>query len=151
MKWRSQSVIKVKALGLHWRNDALLAAEIYDDAGRVKGVRPLGGEVNFGETWQFAVVREFQEELGLIVKIVGDPIIMENIFTHEREVGHEVVFINEVQFPSGAFVNEDVVFFNEDNGAECVARWFPLNELDTGGTELYPAGLKSILLSDRGA
>jgi hypothetical protein len=42
--WRLHSHIRVVAIGLHWRNDRLLAAEVRDDAGRIKGVRPLGGE-----------------------------------------------------------------------------------------------------------
>lgn len=48
--WRPPSRIRVKALGLHWLNGRLLAAEVYDDAGRIKGVRSLGGGVEFGET-----------------------------------------------------------------------------------------------------
>jgi 8-oxo-dGTP pyrophosphatase MutT (NUDIX family) len=63
--WRLHSHIRVVAIGLHWRNDRLLAAEVRDDAGRIKGVRPLGGEIDFDESWQAALVRKFHEELGL--------------------------------------------------------------------------------------
>ena len=52
---------------MHWRDGRLLAVEVLDDAGRVKGVRPLGGTVEFGEKAELAVVREFQEELGITV------------------------------------------------------------------------------------
>ena len=41
--------VKVKALGLHWRNGALLACEIRELDGTLKGVRPLGGIVKLGE------------------------------------------------------------------------------------------------------
>lgn len=61
----------MKALGLHWRGDRLLAAEVLDDAGRIKGVHPLGGTVEFGETAEAAVIREFREELGIKVKTHG--------------------------------------------------------------------------------
>ena len=57
--WRPHSNIRGVAIGLHWRNDRLLAAEVRDDAGRIKGVRPLGGEIEFGESWQAALTREF--------------------------------------------------------------------------------------------
>lgn len=146
--WRPPSHIRVKALGLHWRDGRLLAAEVLDDAGRVKGVRPLGGSVEFGETSSDAVRREFREELGIDVAIVGEPIYLENIYEHEGAPGHEVLILFEVLFPSGAFAEQDCVRFHEDNGAAGVARWFALDQLDVaGGPDLYPAGLKDLLLT----
>ncbi len=148
--WRPRSSIRVVAIGLHWRDGHLLAGEVRDDAGRLKGVRPLGGGVNFGERWQDALVREFQEELGVVATIRGDPLVMENIFSHEGALGHEVVFVGRVVFPDGAFAGQDSVAFHEDNGVPCVARWFDPGELDLdGGPQLYPAGLRSLLWSLR--
>src|SRR4051794_697255 len=68
--WRLHSHIRVVAISLHWRNDRLLAAEVRDDAGRIKGMRPLGGETEFGESWQAALVRNFHEELGIGISMV---------------------------------------------------------------------------------
>ena len=68
--WRPHPRIRVVAIGLHWRDGRLLAAEVRDDAGRLKGVRPLGGEIEFGESWQAALVRKFHEELGIGISIV---------------------------------------------------------------------------------
>jgi len=145
--WRPHSHIRVLALGLHWRGGRLLAAEVRDDAGRIKGVRPLGGEIEFGESWQTALVREFSEELGIDVAITSEPRMMENIFVHEGSTGHEVMFIAEVAFPDGAFAGQDRIDFREDNGEEIVARWFDLADLDVaGGPHLYPTGLKGLLL-----
>ncbi|WP_265515810.1 NUDIX hydrolase [Nitratireductor luteus] len=147
-KWRPRSSIRVIAIGLHWRDGRLLAAEIYDDKGQVKGVRPLGGEVEFGELWSTAIVREFKEELGIDVSVKGDPLVMENIFTHEGVAGHEVVFIGEVLFPDCAFAGQDRIAFQEDNGVPCLARWFDLSDLDLdSGPRLYPSGLKDLLLN----
>ena len=36
--WRPHPHIRVVAIGLHWRDGRLLAAEVRDDAGRIKGV-----------------------------------------------------------------------------------------------------------------
>lgn len=145
--WRPHPHIRVVALGLHWRGGRLLAAEVRDDAARIKGVRPLGGEIEFGESWRAALVREFNEELGIEVTIVGEPLVMENIFVHEGSTGHEVMFIAEVAFPDGAFAGQDRIDFREDNGEEIVARWFDLTDLDMdGGPSLYPTGLKDLLL-----
>ena len=145
--WRPRAHIRVVAIGLHWRDGRLLAAEVRDDAGRIKGVRPLGGEIEFGESWRTALLREFNEELGIDVTITGEPLTMENIFAHEGATGHEVMFIAEVAFPHCAFDGQDRIDFREDNGEEIVARWFDLADLDVpGGPSLYPTGLKGLLL-----
>ncbi|BBO15271.1 MULTISPECIES: NUDIX hydrolase [Bradyrhizobium] len=145
--WRPHPHIRVVAIGLHWRDGRLLAAEIRDDAGRIKGVRPLGGEIEFGESWRTALMREFNEELGIDVTITSEPLVLENIFMHEGATGHEVMFICEVEFPDGAFADRDRLDFLEDDGEQIVARWFDLADLDVdGGPSLYPAGLKDVLL-----
>lgn len=145
-KWRPPTHIKAKALGLHWREGKLLAAEVYDDQGQLQGVRPIGGSIEFGERWQSALIREFKEELGVDVEIKGSPIVMENIYTHEGEVGHEVLFICEVIFCSAMFTGLNTIEFHEDNGTPCIARWFDLTTLDLpGGPALFPEGLKTTL------
>ncbi|MFS4580986.1 NUDIX hydrolase [Phaeobacter sp. C3_T13_0] len=145
--WRPVQYIRVKAIGICWRGDRLLAAEVTTDTGHIKGVRPLGGTVEFGETWQQALAREFQEELSIEITTPGRPHVLENIFTHEGKTGHEVIFAAEVTLPTAALPSDDPIVFKEDSGVECTARWFTLDELDTGGPALYPTGLKQVLLN----
>lgn len=141
--WRPAPTIRFKALGLHWRGDHLLAAEVLDDAGRLKGVRPLGGSVEFGETAETAVIREFREELGVTVKPLGPPAFLENIYTHEGSVGHEILAIFNVTFPPDAFADQARIEFKEGNGTKCFAAWYALDILDLpSGPQLYPDGLK---------
>ena len=150
--WRPHPRIRVVAIGLHWRDGRLLAAEVRDDDGRLTGVRPLGGEIEFGESWQTALMREFNEELGIDVSITSEPSMLENIFMHEGSTGHEVVFVAEVAFPENAFAGQDRVDFREDNGEQIIARWFNLAALDVvGGPSLYPTGLKDLLLGRKGS
>lgn len=145
--WRPSQHVKVKAIGLHWRDGRLLAAEVYNDHGKLKGVRPLGGGVEFGEPWQTALTREFKEELGVEIEVLGAPLVMENIYTHHGAVGHEVLFIGEVRFSTEAFAGREVIEFFEDSGVPCTARWFDLAELDSPhGPALFPTGLKQLLL-----
>ncbi len=66
--WRPPRDIRVKVLGLHWREGRLLAAEVRGDDGSLRGVRPLGGGVEFGERLEEALRREFREELGIAVE-----------------------------------------------------------------------------------
>ncbi|MEM7742808.1 MAG: NUDIX domain-containing protein [Pseudomonadota bacterium] len=144
--WRPASRIRFKALGLHWRGDHLLAAEVLDDAGRVTGVRPLGGSVEFGETAEAAVIREFREELGITVETVSRPVFVENIYTHEGSLGHEVLAIFDVTFPADAVAGKTRVEFEEDNGTKCFAEWFALDTLDMpDGPQLFPQGLRAHL------
>lgn len=148
--WRPAPAIRFKALGLHWRGTRLLAAEVLDDAGRVKGVRPLGGSVDFGESAEAAVIREFLEELGIAVATRGAPVFMENLYTHEGHRGHEILAIFDVVLPEGAFDGQDRIAFHEDNGMLCHAEWFDLASLDQpGGPELFPTGLKAHLVGRR--
>lgn len=148
--WRPEQHIQVKALGLVWQKGLLLASEIYRDDGTVKGVRPIGGRLEFGETWQDALVREFKEELGVSVKLVGEPLVIENIYTHHGAVGHEVAFVSDVVFPAGVYTDDGPIQYCEDNGDQCVARWYDLSQLDCGGLELYPNGLKRRLQNRAG-
>lgn len=146
-RWRPAQTIRVKSLGLHWRDQRLLAFEVLDDTGNVKGVRPLGGTVEFGESWQDALILEFREELDVEVSVRNAPLVFENIYDHEGSVGHEILFISEVVFPAGAYEAVDEIRFAEDDGEICTARWFHLNELGANGVALFPLGLKERLIA----
>ena len=143
--WRPAQDIRVKALGLHWRGNAVLVMDVLDDKGALKGVRPLGGTVEFGETWRDTLVREFQEELSVDVTITGSPHVFENIYWHEGEQGHEIVFLADVAFPDDAFAGQDEIWFAEDNGVMCRASWRQLGDLERQSIPLYPDGLMDIL------
>jgi 8-oxo-dGTP pyrophosphatase MutT (NUDIX family) len=144
--WRPPHHVRVKAIGLHWRDRRLLATEVRDAAGRLKGVCPLGGGVAFGERWADALVREFREELGVEIEIAGPPVVLENLYVHNGAPGHEIVFVAEVAFPPDAFPGQDHIRFAEADGTPCIARWYDPADLDRdGGLKLFPDGLKALL------
>lgn len=148
--WRPAQSIRVKAIGLNWRNGCLLAAEVPQDDGHIKGVRPLGGTVEFGETWQQALRREFREELDVEITITGEALVIENIYQHEGQTGHEVIFAADVVLPDVPALAKDVITFHEDNGMKCIARWFELDQLGgEGQPDLYPTGLLAALQQRR--
>lgn len=98
------------------------------------------------QTAQAAVIREFSEELGLEIRVLGAPRVMENLFHHEGAVGHEIIFLFDIALPSGSFETLESFVFHENNGEACVANWFDLDDLDRDGAPaLYPAGLKALL------
>lgn len=143
--WRPSTTIQVKTLGIVWRGEALLASEILDDNGRVKGVRPLGGTVEFGETWQKALKREFLEELGTDIVLTNQLEVTENIYSHHEEAGHEIMFLSEVILVDQSLYDQEEIQFSEHDGTACIARWFELSELEKSKPELFPDGLLETL------
>jgi 8-oxo-dGTP pyrophosphatase MutT (NUDIX family) len=143
--WRPEACIRAKVIGLAWRGDQFLAAEIIDDAGRLKGMRPLGGSIEFGEPREAALTREFQEELGAPVVIVSGWTALENIFQHEGATGHEIVFVAEIVLGDAELYRREEIAFHEDDGTLCKARWVSARELEIAGVALYPNGLDALV------
>lgn len=146
--WRPRPAIRVVALGLHRRGGGLLAVDVLDDSGRLKGVRPPGGGVRFGERWDDALRREFREELEIEITVSGPPLCIENIYEHHGAVGHEIVLAAEIAFPEGAFAGRDSLTLVEDDGGRHAARWHDLATLDGPGPALFPAGLRALLTAE---
>jgi 8-oxo-dGTP pyrophosphatase MutT (NUDIX family) len=62
--WRPHPIVRPVAIGVVRRGDQLLVVAVCDDAGAIKGWRPLGGTIELGERAAEALRREFVEELG---------------------------------------------------------------------------------------
>lgn len=150
--WRPVPRIRVIAIGLVWKGGRILAAEVKTDSGVVKGVRPLGGSIEFGETREAALRREFMEELGVEIDIVGPWQAMENLYEHEGHTGHEIVFAADIVVKDPTLYQRERVAFTEDNAdadqhAWHEAGWFSPDELEASGVALYPVGLAALLRS----
>ena len=144
--WRPPQSIRVKVLGLAWRGDELLLSEVEDDSGRIKGLRALGGAVEFGETREDALKREFEEELGCPVTIVSGWHAFESLFVHEGATGHEYVFAANIRLGDERFYSMESVPYLEVDSTPCRAAWFAPADLPPG-VELYPAGLPELIAS----
>ena len=143
--WRPSQTILVKVIGVVMHKGRLLAAEVYNDEGEVKGVRPLGGHVEFGETRETALRREFMEELGVEIDITSAWRMYENLYEHEGLVGHEIIQAASVGLRDSSLYTQERVVFSEDSGAESVARWFSVKECKRGEIALFPDGLVDTL------
>jgi len=139
--WRPIESVLVKVIGIVVYRGRLLAAEILDDKGRVKGVRPLGGRVERGETREDALHREFDEELGCAISLHGNWRVYENIYMHHGVVGHEYLFARNVSLLDASLHAQEHIVFSEDGGMEVSARWYDLKNLQQGNPALFPIEL----------
>ena len=106
--------------------------------------RPLGGTIEMGESSASALQREFQEEIDADIRIVQYMDVLENIYTLNKKVFHEISLIYEVEFAEAEqYLQEsfDVV----EGSTMTLAKWVSLEELAMGETTLYPVGLLALL------
>lgn len=132
--------IRPLSIGVLQREDEFLVAEVLDDSGKLKGWRPLGGGIEFSESAEDAVKREFMEEIGCEVDCQRLISVLENIYTHEGHTGHEIIFVYLVTASDTAILLKDR--FEIIEGSMSVnARWLSLEEMLAGPGDIYPLGL----------
>ncbi|WP_296419231.1 NUDIX hydrolase [Pseudooctadecabacter sp.] len=143
--WRPRPQIRTKALALLWRDDALLVCAIRRDDGTIKGWRPLGGTVEFGERAADTIVRELSEEIGATAQITGLRGVLENIYTHHGHTGHEVVFLFDATLTAPGLARADDFILTEDDGSRHLAAWVPRDRFAAQTARLFPDGLLALL------
>ena len=70
---------------------------------------------------------------------------LENIFTFNGDVGHEIVFVYDGALKESAVHKQAVILGKEANGEDIRAMWMSLDEFDHSRSTLYPAGLLKLL------
>jgi ADP-ribose pyrophosphatase YjhB (NUDIX family) len=134
-------VIKIKAFALIRRDAEILVEEVLEE-GVVKGYRPLGGTVEFGELSQNTLKREFIEELNAEI-LVGDLVcVSEEVFEYNGMPGHEQAFIYEASFVDESLYQEnEITRIDTVHGMTVKAIWINPDAV-SDDTPLFPSDLR---------
>ncbi|MBW4420549.1 MAG: NUDIX hydrolase [Myxacorys californica WJT36-NPBG1] len=140
-----KSNIRVIVLGLIIHNNRLFVSEGFDSIKQETFYRALGGGVEFGETSQAALQREFQEELQAELTNIRYLGCLESFFTFEGEPGHELVQLYQCDFVDARFYQEQSFTFIEGDD-QGVAHWIDLDLLKSNSLRLCPDNCLTYLL-----
>ncbi len=139
------NVIRPIAICVFQHNGRILAAEGYDPKRQQTFYRPLGGAIEFGEHSANTIARELAEELGTAVVDLCYLGAVENVFTYDGQMGHEIVMVYDGAFADQSLYERSVIHGAEDNGLSFRAVWINMAEHDTVALPIYPTGLVELL------
>ena len=142
---RRRGLVRAIAIGVIRDRDRVFVAEGHDLVTGETFYRPLGGSIEFGETGAETVQREFKEESELTVLRPTYIGALENLFTNDGRLGHEIVLVYETVFEDEGTLDKDAVACREENGMPFTARWIPLSSFRSGDAPLYPDGLLEMI------
>ena len=131
------SHIRVIALGLIRHKTRIFVFEAHNPETQEVYYRALGGGVEFGETSEAALRREFLEEINaelIHVKYVG---CLESLFVYNGKPGHELIQLYRCDFANDRFYQSDS-FQACEVGNEFTALWVECNRFRSGELRLVP-------------
>ncbi len=138
--------IRCLALGIIKNREGKILVHLGNDPVKKESFyRPLGGGIEYGEKSEVAVVREFEEELGLKIRLKGAPKIFENIFTYYGRPGHEIVFIFEAEFEDSSAYQKNEFDIIEGGKVVGQAVWASREDVKREGGRLYPTGIEKFV------
>ena len=138
--------IRPIAICVFSKDDRILVFEGYDPSKKETFYRPLGGGIEFGESSEETVRREMMEEINAEVGELRYLGTLENIFTFDGAIGHEIVQVYDGALKESGLY-EHVVIIGHEAGVEesFKAMWKSLDEFGAGKSILYPDGLLKLL------
>ncbi|MFJ5763846.1 NUDIX hydrolase [Lysinibacillus sp. NPDC093210] len=137
--------IIAKAICLFKKDDYILVAEGFDEVKEEYYYRPIGGKIEFGETSAQAIQREVLEEIEANIHNLNYLGTIENIFTYNGDLGHEVVFVYKAEFVDMFFYANPSFLGKEDNGETFKLLWKAISDFTHNKLTLVPDGLFDLL------
>ncbi len=107
--------------------------------------RFLGGGIDFGETSQAALEREFIEEIQAELTDIEYLSCLDNIFTLNGKTKHELIQLFRCQFVDSAFYQLGEIFRLVEGDRTEQAFWLDTRRVFSGECRLVPASCLSYL------
>ncbi|MFA5309540.1 MAG: NUDIX domain-containing protein [Dehalococcoidales bacterium] len=136
--------VRVIAICVFRHGNRILTCDYLDEPEMGPFYRPLGGKVEFGEKTIDTVRREIREEIGQEVTDLKLLTVLENIFSHEDDHGHEIVYVYDGKFTDPSVYQQAAITVNEDDILVMTARWHELDFFNDYH-RLVPNGLLPLL------
>lgn len=130
------------SVGLPIRAGHILVLEGLDSVKGEAFYRAIGGGIEFGETAEAALRREFTEELDVTLERVKLLEVVDDIFRHEGKPGHEIAHIFAVESAEIDAVPLDARLTVLDEGSP--VRWVSIGDTTR---PFYPSGVARIVNS----
>ncbi len=136
--------IRPLVIGVFHHAGRILVEAIDDPYDGVRCYRPLGGEIEFGEHSQDALIREMREEIGAEITALRLLGVLENRFVVDGQRHHEIVLVYHAAFVDPALYNRPLIE-GHDGHVAIRAEWKHLDEFIPGHPPLVPDGLLDLL------
>ncbi|HEY9643597.1 MAG TPA: NUDIX hydrolase [Coleofasciculaceae cyanobacterium] len=137
-------LIRVITLALIKQDTCIFVSKCDDVVKQDCFYRALGGGVEFGETSQEALQREFWEELGAELTNIQYLCCLENLFTYNGKPGHELVQVYQCDFVDRRFYQSES-FTACEGSNEFIAFWEEGERFKSGELRLVPEGFLQFL------
>ncbi len=124
--------IRPVVLGILKKDNKILVNRGSDKVTGEEFYRPIGGGIEFLETSEDALKREFQEELNIAIEVKEFLSIEENIFTYNGRYAHELILFYNVSMNVEDYKEEYIVDGNVN------AMWIDINKFKNKELKLYP-------------
>jgi 8-oxo-dGTP pyrophosphatase MutT (NUDIX family) len=134
---RKQGEIRVLALGLIRHGDRAFISKGYDPVTQLTFYRAMGGGIDFGESSQEALKREFQEEIQAELTNIKFLACLENLFVYNGHPGHEILLVYECDFVDSKFYQLESLVFAEGERQK-TALWIDISRFKSGELKLVP-------------
>lgn len=134
--------IRPIVLGIAKNNNRLLVSKGYDSVKDNTFYRCLGGGIEFFETSQEALVREFKEELDIEIEVGKFHGITESLFSFEGKRGHEIVFFYDIKIKDTDYKE---IYPMIDDNREDIAIWVDIDDFKNEKKILYPEDILKYL------
>lgn len=132
--------IRPPAVAVVRHQEKILAVRGVDHVKNEVFFRLPGGGIEFGETAEVALKREFAEEFGLEIKVGRRLDVVENVFSYEGRVGHEIVFVFEAFLPDEKSYFPEGLPFVEPGTEGKFAEWIAV----APDVLIYPEAVRQI-------